>query len=44
MKKFLMTVIAAVLVAVSADAQVYVGGSLGIAGNDYNGNTTLRGE
>lgn len=40
MKKFLMTVIAAVLVAVSADAQVYVGGSLGIAGNDYNGNTT----
>ncbi len=33
MKKFLMTLVAAAMVAVSANAQVYVGGSVGISSN-----------
>jgi len=40
MKKFLMTLVAAFAVAMSANAQVYVGGGFGINGVD-NGNTTV---
>ena len=40
MKKFLMTLVAAFAVAMSANAQVYVGGGFSINGVD-NGNTTV---
>lgn len=36
MKKFLLTVIAAVMVALSADAQVYVGGGFAVQGKDID--------
>lgn len=37
MKKFIMTLVAAVAMTVSANAQVYLGGSLGIGGSKVNG-------
>ena len=40
MKKFLMTLVAAFGLAVSANAQTYVGGGFSIFGQD-NGNTTV---
>ena len=39
MKKLLMTLVAAFAVAISANAQVYVGGGFSVQGND-DGNTT----
>ena len=39
MKKFLMTLVAAFAVAMSANAQVYVGGGFGIHGVDNGGST-----
>ena len=41
MKKFLMTLVAAFGLAVSANAQTYVGGGFSIFGQD-NGNTTVN--
>ena len=41
MKKFLMTVVATALVAVSANAQVYVGGNFGVASSKVKGGESV---